>query len=179
MCPRSNGWWKPQCVNRTCQHGGVHLLKPALLEQCASSMSVKVKHWKANGSSRVKSCSYVTSTEAIDACLNTLNDMKVHIFTRNWQRAQFTHMKTNLPVNCSLVVLDFADTFSCKQQSNVSTNRYYKQVTLLPVVVYSYTSSNVKQRQSMFSYLMTQSMIRMLFGIFCKLYCQKRMQIFF
>ena len=61
-----------------------------------------------------------------------------HIFMANWQRSQFNNLKDNLPDNTALLVLDFAENYTCHYQNQVQAAYYdLHQVTIHPVVIYT------------------------------------------
>ena len=62
-----------------------------------------------------------------------------HLFRARWQHRQFELMTQHIPRSQSTVgmVLDFAENFTCLNQDEVQSARwYYEQVTVHPIVAY-------------------------------------------
>ena len=85
----------------------------------------------------------VTKEGSVSSLVNELKTevrfLAEHLFRADWQHAQFTRMRAlePFPANTALMVLDFAENFSCSYQDEVqAAHWHHQQVTLHPIVVY-------------------------------------------
>lgn len=143
LCDTSGGWWRPECVSRKCNHCGVHLLKEKLMNQCDTGVSLTFKEWRMifNEKYKVNRMEFTHQTmpvlNVIEKLVDSVKDLSLHTFTFEWQRKQFNDVRKNLPLNTAVIVLDYAENYTCKHQREVSAVHWsYNQVTLLPVVSY-------------------------------------------
>ena len=83
----------------------------------------------------------VTKEGSVSSLVNELKTevrfLAEHLFRADWQHAQFTRMRAlePFPANTALMVLDFAENFSCSYQDKVqAAHWHHQQVTLHPSV---------------------------------------------
>ena len=63
--------------------------------------------------------------------------LAMHLSNASWQYQQFKEVKNNLPADCLLMVMDFAENFRTKYRAEIQSARWaYKNVTIHPFVCY-------------------------------------------
>ena len=78
-----------------------------------------------------------TVSDILDLLFKELDGLAIHKFNDKWQRRQFYCLKDNLPLASSLMVIDFAENYTCKNQDEAQSAYWgYSAVTVHPTVVY-------------------------------------------
>ena len=73
-----------------------------------------------------------------------------HLFTANWQYAQYRNLKENLPDTWALLIMDFGQNRTVTYQDEIKAAHYTKcQMTIHPVVSFYKNSSGERVRESL------------------------------
>jgi hypothetical protein len=149
MCEKlpSSKYCRPGCVYRSCQECGVRLLEERFAEVKASHAyrEVQWRKWQTteythDGKIKKKKMQLTktgTVVEFLDELFAETRDLAQHIFVANWQQEAFVHIRRNLPLDWALMVLDFAENYSCQTQYEIQSAHWcINQVTVHPIVAY-------------------------------------------
>lgn len=164
ICPPVNGQVKMSCLKRDCGHCGVDTVEQhylPLVQALNHSCCMKFDEWKtvteeitvkSKGESgdrhtkRVKRLKRVTNVavnveEVINHLKGDMMTYPVHKFRADWQKAQFDSLKTNMPPQSAVLVMDFAMNYTCFLQDEVQSYHWSPpQVTIHPCYTYINTS---------------------------------------
>jgi hypothetical protein len=110
---------------------------------CFQSKPVKWKKWEnatVTGAKGTKISKKVllekegTYRDLVSDFLADLEIWALHIFTANWQYAQYKELKAHLPCGWLLTVVDFAENYRCRYQDEITSAYYnYAQATVHPI----------------------------------------------
>lgn len=101
-----------------------------------------------------------TIYEMLQEIQDEADSLAKHLFVANWQQDQFTQLGRSLPQNLVMLVLDFAENYSCI--SHWAT----QQITVHPIVEYYHCAhADVAKSHIAQEVLMTCCMITTLFTI--------------
>lgn len=131
------------CLNRSCKECGIHRVRLGLETnlQTPDGTHVKWKCWEIVTTEKGKRRELITKEGTIrmllDELMTELTPFSKHLFNFRWQFMQYKSLKSSLPANWALVVMDFAENFLCKYQNEVQSAHWgYNQVTVHPCVLY-------------------------------------------
>ena len=69
---------------------------------------------------------------------NQLEELSSYLFRAKWQQAMFSQLKEEMPPKLAVMVLDFAENYTCSMQKEVQSHHWFlNQVTIHPVVAFS------------------------------------------
>ncbi len=78
-----------------------------------------------------------TMNDLISHLKSDLNTFSIHLANAQWQSRQFDSLKTNMPQDWILYVMDFAENYSCNYQDEIQSAHWSKeQATIHPIVAY-------------------------------------------
>ena len=154
LCPFTDGKPKQSCLTRECINCGVNEipvhLKPLLISN--QNEVVQYCEWK-----RVQKHVTTKQNEKIinitDKVTTPLKDLvtkmktelltfSAHIFRAEWQQQQLKRMKLRIPAKSAIVIMDFAENYSCTAQDEVQSAHWVNQsVTIHPMMAFINSSS--------------------------------------
>lgn len=152
MCekPPNQDFHHPDCVKRKCELCGVGKLDDRLSPLMAQgSKAVQWQKWDLvmqqvqSGATKpdVRKRALVTKTGDLQTMLkelqNEVNMLSEHLFNKDWQNTQLQYLRSNLPKDSCLCILDFAENYTCCYQDEVQ-GAYWTQnaATVHPIVCY-------------------------------------------
>lgn len=153
LCGRDeNGQNKRDCLDRLCPECGTSAVRQQL-EPLLSSHGdslVNWKSWQSRSSTyinkdgkemTVKKKMLVTTAGPFDQVVEELTEelekFSLHLFNARWQQQQFHHITSHVPDGGLVMVMDFAENFSCFFQDEAQSAHWAKnQVTIHPIVTY-------------------------------------------
>ncbi|XP_071953098.1 uncharacterized protein [Antedon mediterranea] len=141
MCPKEDNekYNKPGCIYRECEDCGVSLLKTKVMaleehhgEEMIQWMKWSDQQYELCGKTKMKKVvitERTTVSNFLQEFVKETESLSKHLFVANWQQDGFTTISKTLPENWTLMVLDFAENYSCLRQlilPNISihTNMY-------------------------------------------------------
>ncbi|ESO85590.1 hypothetical protein LOTGIDRAFT_155079 [Lottia gigantea] len=147
LCSYTNRFADAQCVNGTCNKCSDYESTLTEYYNVDFSQNVTWTHWeKVHSNGKTK-----RDLVIIEGNLQNLFDEFVqdiiqplqgesficHLFTANWQFAQFKRLKQNLPQNCLLMIMDFTQNYAVILQDAIKLQAFtHKQITIHPIVVF-------------------------------------------
>lgn len=154
MCPKVTAkYCAPGCINRTCPDCGVALLDKRMLafKTDHGDTEIQWNKWESRryefGGQMKSKKVQLTKRGKLKELLDELSEITVHlakhIFVSNWQQDMFLTIRTKLPLNWALFVLDFAENYSCLSQDEIQSAHWaIEQVTVHPIVGYYHCQHN-------------------------------------
>lgn len=146
LCPKSGNskYHNLKCINRACSDCGVSLLKEkfkAVLDSYGKQ-EVSWQKWESKAfnhdgrqkTKKVQSTKCGTFKTMFDELLGETDFLAKHLFTANWQNDQFSLIREKLPNTWSLLVMDFAENYSCISHNEMQ--KCTQQITVHPIVCY-------------------------------------------
>ena len=135
-----------QCITRNCLNCGVKKVQLKVLESnpllCDDANVIQWNRWvwveKYPGSSQKKmilKTELGTQKELLDVFLGDLKSMSHHLFSANWNYAQFQYIRDNLKPGYLMSVLDFGQNYmNVFQDEPQSVHWDHTQTTIHPIV---------------------------------------------
>lgn len=146
MCPKgTQKYHKSSCIQRRCGSCGVHLLIDQLtpLIQQHGGKEISWRKWERKtvnaGGKDVVRQELVTKTGKLEDCISELQDevepLSTHLFHAMWQHSQYSQLKSSLPKGWVLMVADFAENYTCRNQQEIQSAHWsHNTVTIHPIV---------------------------------------------
>ena len=125
------------CVERECADCGVGSVMTDLCE--AIDNKTKVKKWSKWEKTEKASKDLVFREDSLSNILTMLqtavHDVAKHLKVAEWQRRQYTRLKSCLPKGHAMCTVDFSENYLCKFQNEVQSAHWsYRQVSVHPCV---------------------------------------------
>ncbi|XP_038055189.1 uncharacterized protein LOC119727393 [Patiria miniata] len=151
LCPKQPGkrFHELKCIDRRCNKCGVQAVSQHLhpLLEAAEGKVVKWSKWqrmketitKAGKEKEVTKVLNVAQEGAVNVLINELIDelqsFSMHLFNWAWQHDQYNMIFNNPPEGHVVMILDFAENYTCMQQDEVQSSHWtHDQETIHPVV---------------------------------------------
>lgn len=153
VCPYEGEFPDSSCINGTCDQCGkqglINYFNPYMEE--LKNTEVQYHRWESisikGKDDKVKKCVSCVSKTAIfeefveDFVKDTL-PLASHLFRATWQIQQLEKCKETLTEEKALVVMDFAENYSCRYQNEVQSAFWdTNQVTIHPMMTYYFTET--------------------------------------
>jgi hypothetical protein len=148
MCPKEHEQFcRHKCIYRTCQVCGIFMLKERLSPLCEQLQNkmVEWRKWEVRSyehDGKIKKKKVLITKrgrvpELVEELINETVELAKHIFVAHWQHNMFVQIRTHLPDDWALFVLDFAENYTCLAQDEIQSAHWATdQVTVHPLVVY-------------------------------------------
>lgn len=141
ICEHEGKYPRYLCVERKCPECGVGELETSLADALGSDQITWLK-WDQieypDGKKRIgrKRCQG-TGEELAAELAAELAPFAKHLFEARWQQAQFYRAITHPPPAVVMMVMDFAENYTCITQREVQGAHWYQtQITLHPMIAY-------------------------------------------
>ena len=136
-----------KCTERTCKDCGTSLLtehfasfKDRHGERKVSWLAWESRTYTHDGKQKTKKVQVTkenTCAHLIEEITMEAGPLAKHVFIANWQSDMFSLIKRKLPLGWSLLVMDFAENYSCLSQDEIQAAHWaIQQVTVHPVVCF-------------------------------------------
>ncbi|XP_072030072.1 uncharacterized protein [Amphiura filiformis] len=147
MCPKEGDFNRRACIERKCKDCGTMKIQDHL-QDIVEKQGDKPITWKKWEKKTSQLNGVTVSRQVINKVEGTLqqciNELKVesesitaHLFNATWQNRQFSQLTKNLPAGWMVLVLDFAENYTCKYQDEIqSAHWYHSNATVHPIVAY-------------------------------------------
>jgi len=144
LCPKGDGNYKKECLDRNCQFCGVELFDEktrGLITYTDSPITWKRWEMVTQPITQKKFMTLVCKNGTVGELLAELKGCLVpfakHLFNAKWQSEQFEELKKNMPEKWVMFCMDFGENYSCHHQDEAQgAHWHHEQVTLHPVVAY-------------------------------------------
>lgn len=132
MCPKIGDakYNNPSCIRRQCKDCGSYLLSDHV-QDILDTNGEKPFAWKKwekksiihDGKTESRQV-IVTKEGSLRECILELaqesEQITTHLFNASWQSHQFSQLTTNLPLGWVILVLDFAENYTCKPHTGTT-----------------------------------------------------------
>ena len=154
--PEDSSYSSLDCLTRSCDKCGVKNFKTAAEEM--SETEVKWKRYEYitykdnNGEEKRKIHLVQKETpvkEMFDYFQQLLKDYPYHSFMAKWQKEQFDHLMTNLPLNHIICVHDFSENYTCRSQDEIQSEYFDPvKVSIHVSIVYRHADIDIDGKAS-------------------------------
>ena len=105
LCPKENGYYKKECIDRKCRECGVAEIEKSSCTQEVMTKRVKGTEVTKRQMTQIKHTATVQNL--IEELINSLQDFSKHLSNAQWQAEHFEKLKANIPDKLVLFCSDF------------------------------------------------------------------------
>lgn len=135
LCSYDTNFPARKCLDRKCENCGTHLIATKcapLIEKIGKQHQTtydewqQVKHeYQGKTISRTQLITnQCTLEKLVEELVCELTDFSGHLFRALWQQNQFSFIKENMPPKSCVVVIDFAENYTCSLQDEVQSHHW-------------------------------------------------------
>lgn len=139
LCPKTNGQYNIDCIQRKCSECGVGLIDQKMSELKKKEDAVIWNRWEMTklkvGEIKMSRNVFVSKSgsvsKLIEELLKEAQPFAEHLFIAEWQHHQYLSLQKTVPAKWAVTTQDFAENYRCLYADEIQSAYYnYKQATL-------------------------------------------------
>lgn len=153
LCPKAeeDPYHKLACLERECEHCGVHLMKLLPEEESIEGTVIWRRYdyvstgkFLANGQEKKKLALVTKETppsEMFGYFKNLMKDYPMHSFMAKWQRDQLDTLLEHLPIDHAVAIHDYSEGYTCRSQDETQSEYFdVAKVSLHVTILYRHAT---------------------------------------